>query len=99
MDDGNGIWIFVDIDLTRVTSKSVGIQANLLESLLQQVDARAKERRMTRYAFVTLALIDELKQHDNHRLAIQFMNVVAGASLLVAPGVERAIPRHHRGLS
>jgi predicted RNase H-like HicB family nuclease len=64
MDDGDGIWVFVDIDLARVTSKSVGIQVNLLESLLQQVDARSRERRMTRSAFVTLALIDELEKHD-----------------------------------
>jgi predicted RNase H-like HicB family nuclease len=64
MDDGNGIWVFVDIDLARVTSKSVGIQVHLLESLLQLVDARSKERRMTRSAFVTLALIDELKKHE-----------------------------------
>lgn len=64
MDDGNGIWVFVDIDLTRVTSKSLGIQVNLLESLLQQVDARSRERRMTRSAFVTLAIINELKTQD-----------------------------------
>ena len=65
MDDGNGIWVFVDIDLARVTSKSVSVQFNLLESLLQQVDARAKERHMTRPAFVTLALIDELKKQES----------------------------------
>ncbi|KAA0999961.1 HicB family protein [Paraburkholderia panacisoli] len=64
MDDGNGLWVFVDIDLARVTSKSVGIQVNLLDSLLQQVDARSKERRMTRSAFVTLALIDALKKQE-----------------------------------
>ncbi|KAA0999981.1 HicB family protein [Paraburkholderia panacisoli] len=64
MDDGNGLWVFVDIDLARVTSKSVGIQVHLLESLLQLVDARSKERRMTRSAFVTLALIDALKKQE-----------------------------------
>ncbi|MEW9586497.1 type II toxin-antitoxin system HicB family antitoxin [Paraburkholderia sp. DGU8] len=64
MDDGNGIWVFVDIDLARVTSKSVAIQFNLVESLLQQVDARAKKRGMTRSAFLTLALVDELKKQE-----------------------------------
>ncbi|KXU86636.1 hypothetical protein CI15_18615 [Paraburkholderia monticola] len=64
MDDGNGIWVFVDIDLARVTSKSVGIQVNLLEGLLQQVDAKSRDRRMTRSAFVALALIHELKTQD-----------------------------------
>jgi predicted RNase H-like HicB family nuclease len=62
MDDGNGIWVFVDIDLARVTSKSVAIQFNLLESLLLQVDAWAKKRGMTRSAFLTRALVDELKK-------------------------------------
>jgi predicted RNase H-like HicB family nuclease len=64
MDDGNGIWVFVDIDLARVTSKSVSIEVHLLESLLQLVDARSKERCMTRSAFVTLALIDALKKQE-----------------------------------
>jgi predicted RNase H-like HicB family nuclease len=61
MDDGNGIWVFVDVNLTRVTSKAVGVQFSLLESLLQQVDAAAKERRMTRSAFITLAVTRELE--------------------------------------
>lgn len=34
-DDGNGIWVFVDIDLARVTSKSVGIQVNLLDHVIR----------------------------------------------------------------
>jgi predicted RNase H-like HicB family nuclease len=61
MDDGEGIWVFVDINLTRVTSKAVGLQFSLLESLLQQVDAAAKERHMTGSAFVTLAVVHELE--------------------------------------
>jgi predicted RNase H-like HicB family nuclease len=60
MDDGDGIWVFVDINLTRVTSKAVGVQLSVLESLLQQVDAAAKRRHMTRSAFITLAVIHEL---------------------------------------
>ncbi|TDN63138.1 type II toxin-antitoxin system HicB family antitoxin [Paraburkholderia sp. BL10I2N1] len=62
MDDGDGIWVFVDINLTRVTSKAVGLQLSLLESLLQQVDAAAKERHMTRSAFITLAVVHELEK-------------------------------------
>src|ERR1700756_4876497 len=33
-DDGEGIWMFIDINLARVTSKAVGVQFSLLESLL-----------------------------------------------------------------
>jgi predicted RNase H-like HicB family nuclease len=61
MDDGQGIWVFVDINLTRVTSKAVGLRLSLLESLLQQVDAAAKERHMTRSAFLALAAVHELE--------------------------------------
>jgi predicted RNase H-like HicB family nuclease len=61
MDDGQGIWVFVDINLARVTSRAVGLQLSLLESLLQQVDAAAKERHMTRSAFIALAAVHELE--------------------------------------
>ncbi|MGF6971088.1 putative RNase H-like HicB family nuclease [Paraburkholderia sp. WC7.3g] len=64
MDDGSGIWVFVDINLTRVTSKAVSVQLSLLESLLQQVDTGAKERHMTRSAFITLAVIHELEKQQ-----------------------------------
>ena len=67
MDDGNGIWIFVDINLTRVTSKAVGVQLSLLESLLQQVDAGAKQRHMTRSAFIALAVIHELEKQPGEQ--------------------------------
>ncbi|CAG4910097.1 type II toxin-antitoxin system HicB family antitoxin [Paraburkholderia saeva] len=65
MDDGEGIWMFVDINLARVTSKAVGLQLSLLESLLQQVDAAAKERHMTRSAFITLAAVHELENRQS----------------------------------
>jgi predicted RNase H-like HicB family nuclease len=61
MDDGEGIWMFIDINLERVTSKAVGIQFSLLESLLRRVDAAAKERHMTRSTFLTLAAVHELE--------------------------------------
>ncbi|HEY3596246.1 MAG TPA: type II toxin-antitoxin system HicB family antitoxin [Paraburkholderia sp.] len=61
MDDGEGLWMFIDINLTRVTSQAVGLQFSLLESLLQRVDAAAKERHMTRSAFMTLAAMHELE--------------------------------------
>jgi predicted RNase H-like HicB family nuclease len=36
MDDGQGIWIFIEINLMRVTSKAVSVQFSLPESLLQR---------------------------------------------------------------
>jgi predicted RNase H-like HicB family nuclease len=61
VDDGEGIWMFIDINLARVNSKAVGIQISLLESLLQRVDVAAKERRMTRSAFIALAAVHEIE--------------------------------------
>lgn len=60
MDNGDGIWVFVDINLARITSKAVGIQFSMLESLLQKVDLAARERHMTRSALITLAVVHEL---------------------------------------
>ncbi|SAK99817.1 type II toxin-antitoxin system HicB family antitoxin [Caballeronia ptereochthonis] len=60
LDDGQGIWTFIEINLTRVTSKAVSVQFSLPESLLQRVDAATKERHSTRTAFFTLAALHEL---------------------------------------
>jgi predicted RNase H-like HicB family nuclease len=69
MDDGEGIWMFIDINLARVTSKAVGIQFSLLKSLLQRVDLAAKERHMTRSAFITLAAVHELENQHKGQLS------------------------------
>jgi hypothetical protein len=60
MDDGDGIWTFVDINLARVTSQAIGVQVSLLDTLLEQVDLAARERHMTRSALITLAVVHEL---------------------------------------
>ncbi|KXU91403.1 hypothetical protein CI15_00715 [Paraburkholderia monticola] len=60
MDDGEGIWMFVDINLARVTSQATSIQVSLLSTLLQQVDLAAREHHMTRSALITLAAVHEL---------------------------------------
>jgi predicted RNase H-like HicB family nuclease len=60
IDDGEGIWLFVNINMSRVTSRAVGFQLSLSESLLEQVNAAARERHLTRSAFFTLAALHEL---------------------------------------
>lgn len=64
MDDGLGIWMFVEINMTRVTSKALSVQFSLPESLLRRVDAAAKQRRCTRSTFFTQAAIHELASRD-----------------------------------
>lgn len=52
--------MLVDIDLARVTSKSVRLNISMPERLLVQIDAAAKARRMTRSAFQAKAAEHEM---------------------------------------
>lgn len=65
MDDGHGIWMYVEINLVRVTSQAVSVEFSLPESLLRQVDACAKQRHLTRSAFFALAAAREVGGHRN----------------------------------
>lgn len=66
-DDGEGVWMSVEINLARVTSQAVGI--SLLESLLQQVDLAARERHITRSALITVAVVHELASRYEGQLS------------------------------
>lgn len=59
-DDG-GFWLFVEIDLTKIGSKAVRLNISLPDRLVQQIDAAAKARRMTRSAFLALAAQHEME--------------------------------------
>jgi len=61
MDDGEGIWLFLDINMSRVTSRVVGLHISLREGVLNRVDSAARERHLTRSAFFTLAALHELE--------------------------------------
>ncbi len=69
MDDGDGIWMFLDIDLAQVTSRAIEIQVSLPDGLLQQVDRVARERNMTRSSLITLAVVRELAPRSAEQLA------------------------------
>ena len=58
-----GIWMFVNIDMSKVRSNAVGFQVNLNAALLERVDAAALQRRMTRSGFVTVAVTNELAKN------------------------------------
>ncbi|MGI4813489.1 MAG: type II toxin-antitoxin system HicB family antitoxin [Janthinobacterium lividum] len=62
IDDGEGIWMFIDINLARVESNSIGFHISLLKTLLHEIDAAAKARELTRSAFIAAALEHELKR-------------------------------------
>ncbi|MFM0290899.1 type II toxin-antitoxin system HicB family antitoxin [Paraburkholderia megapolitana] len=61
MDDGKGLWLFVDIDLSRVVSRAVSIQLSMSRSVLRDVEATALAHRMTRSAFIALACLREMR--------------------------------------
>jgi predicted RNase H-like HicB family nuclease len=64
MDDGHGIWMYVEINLVRDTSQSVSVAFSLPESVLRQVDACAKMRQLTRFAFFALAAAHEVQASE-----------------------------------
>jgi len=77
MDDGEGLWLFVDIDLARVISRAVCIQLSLSKSALQDVDAAAQKRHMTRSAFITLACVHELENAELQGAPLEFATMLA----------------------
>lgn len=57
----DGLWVYVDIDLARVTSTAVELQFSVPDSLLRRVDAAAEARQMARAEFFSLAAARELQ--------------------------------------
>ncbi|VWC91354.1 hypothetical protein BLA18112_03344 [Burkholderia lata] len=52
-----------DIDLSKINSKAVRLNISLPERLVQQIDATARARKLTRSAFLALAAEHEMEQH------------------------------------
>ncbi|RDU96264.1 type II toxin-antitoxin system HicB family antitoxin [Trinickia dinghuensis] len=58
-----GVWMLFDIDLSRINSKAIRLNISLPERLVQQIDAAARERHMSRSAFLALAAEHEMAAH------------------------------------
>ncbi|WP_454712839.1 type II toxin-antitoxin system HicB family antitoxin [Cupriavidus nantongensis] len=56
-----GVWMLVDIDLSRVNTRAVRVNISLPERLVQAIDDAAKSRHMTRSAFLALAAQHEME--------------------------------------
>ncbi|NMM02991.1 HicB family protein [Paraburkholderia sp. RP-4-7] len=80
MDDGEGLWLFVEIDMARVISRAVRIQLSLSKSALQDVDAAAQQCHMTRSAFITLACIHELENAEVAGAPPEFATMLADST-------------------
>ncbi|AOY91553.1 HicB family protein [Cupriavidus sp. USMAA2-4] len=57
-----GVWMLFDIDLSKLRSKAVRLNISLPERLLQQIDAAARQRRLSRSAFLALAAEHEMER-------------------------------------
>ncbi|MEX3955128.1 HicB family protein [Trinickia symbiotica] len=55
-----GVWMLFDIDLTKINSKAVRLNISLPERLVQQIDAVARARKLSRSAFLALAAEHEM---------------------------------------
>nr|WP_244140692.1 type II toxin-antitoxin system HicB family antitoxin [Burkholderia sp. BCC1047] len=55
VDAGDGIWRFIDLDLSRMTSSSVRIELCLSKRIVHDIDRTANALHTTRDAFVSLA--------------------------------------------
>ncbi|MPS30508.1 MAG: ribbon-helix-helix protein, CopG family [Alcaligenaceae bacterium] len=61
-DYQGGFWMLVDIDLAQVRSRAVRLNISLPEGLVQRIDAVAKQRRLSRSAFLALAAEHEMAE-------------------------------------
>ncbi len=57
-----GFWMLVDIDLSRVRSRAVRLNISLPESLVQRIDATARQRGQSRSAFLATAAEHEMAE-------------------------------------
>ena len=58
----DGFWLLIDIDTSKINTKSVRINVSMSESLVKHIDAVAKRQHLSRSAF--LAKSAELALHD-----------------------------------
>jgi predicted RNase H-like HicB family nuclease len=54
-DYADGVWLLLDLDLTRVRPKAKRINITLPEPLLARIDEYARDHRMTRSGFLAAA--------------------------------------------
>lgn len=59
-DYQGGFWMLVDIDLSKVNAKAVRLNISLPENLVHRIDASARERHMSRSAFLATAAEREM---------------------------------------
>ena len=54
-DYAGGVWMLVDLDLSRIDNQPMPLNVSLPSNLVQQIDAWAKAHHMTRSGFLASA--------------------------------------------
>jgi len=62
VNDDNGSWMFIDIDLSKFSHRAIRLNISLPERLVQQIDATAEKLHMSRSAFLALAAQHEMQR-------------------------------------
>jgi len=59
-DYQNGIWIMLDIDVSKLLKKSVYLNVSLPTNLVSRIDSYANSHKMTRSGFLSLAAQEKI---------------------------------------
>lgn len=59
----DGCWMLVNIDLSKISTRSVRLNISLPQELVYRIDERAKARHMSRSAYLAAAAEKELATH------------------------------------
>jgi predicted RNase H-like HicB family nuclease len=59
-DYKGGVWMLIDLDLSKVNTKAVRLNISLPERLVQKIDEAAEARHMSRSAFLAMAAEHEM---------------------------------------
>ena len=57
-----GFWMFVDVDLSRVSTKSIRLNISLPAHLVSRIDRYAAEHRESRSGFLARAAVEEMRR-------------------------------------
>ena len=57
-----GLWLLVDIDLSRIASRPVRLNISLPAHVVKAIDEYASERHMTRSGFLAMAALQAMGQ-------------------------------------
>ena len=61
-DYAGGVWMLIDVDVSRLSTKPMRINISLPENLVQSIDRYAKTHHLTRSGFLAKAALAEIRK-------------------------------------